>query len=318
MGYTYQKSTSGSGRHVRGGSISASERKIAGHLQQLFKQLGGKPRKAHLTLAYIGLTALFLALLALGYSHRIPFKDPESVVLAVGAGLIVFEARREAYRERTDKRLSASLAFLDLVAYYAIIVILVWGFIYPLIRQVPPDYQLYILYTSKLSMSLYAGLLVAGLIIAFRVALQPIILTRAATDEARINLLIQTLNTLLERLDKAAYTQTDEKITQTLKNMEEQVAKIRTELSHVATPQPPPLGWTRQAPPPSAATPPTTRTVEATPSNAKAHTQPPNPQPNPQARQAEALPDAAVDNPWAAVLSKRSRKKGEASSDTNA
>jgi hypothetical protein len=68
-----------------------------------------------------------------------------------------------------------TISFFDLIAYFCIIFLGVWGVIFPLLKPIPLGFQLYILYQRNLGLNLYVGLIICASIVISRAALQPLI-----------------------------------------------------------------------------------------------------------------------------------------------
>jgi hypothetical protein len=292
-------------------SSGAGSRFVSG----LGAKLNSLPRgRIYLALAAIA-TFAFFALLGASWSGVARPSSFEVILLALIAGGSLFELRREAYLSRNTRVAAASFAFLDASTYYALVALVVWGFIFPVIRQVPADYELWILYDRNLSMSLYAGMLVAGLVIAFRVAIQPVISRASGPTAAELGEVTQKLSILLAQLG----TQVDMKggpkedgLRDRLSVLGDELATIRSELgrlrpgaAQVYVPATRPAGPSARG-----AVWATDRSKSSGGSDSLTYERPES------VRSAVdggssmpgALPDAASENPWLAVLASRGKQ----------
>ncbi|MDA4129147.1 MAG: hypothetical protein OK457_00095 [Thaumarchaeota archaeon] len=66
-------------------------------------------------------------------------------------------------------------SLFDLIAYFCVIALAAWGLIFPLLKPIPQNYQLYLFYQRGLTLNLYVVLIICASIIIFRVALQLLI-----------------------------------------------------------------------------------------------------------------------------------------------
>lgn len=100
-----------------------------------------------------------------------------SSVIVSGAGLFTLSV---LINSRRHKEISSSqralLAFFDTGTYFCVLVLVLWGLVFPILRPIPsPDFQLFLLGQNSLELSLYTGLTLCALVVIFRVALQLLI-----------------------------------------------------------------------------------------------------------------------------------------------
>ena len=268
---------------------------------------------------YLGLTAIatfaFFALLGASWSRVARTSPFEVILLALVAGGSLFELRRETYLRGNTKVAAASFAFLDASTYYALVALVVWGFIFPVIRQVPADYELWILYDRNLSMSLYAGMLVAGLVIAFRVAIQPVISRASGPTAAELGEVTQKLSVLLAQLGAQADIKGGAKedgLRDRLSVLGDELATIRTELgrlrpgaAQVYVPATRPAGPSARG---AAWTADRSKASGGSEALAYEHVESARTAAGAAGSTSGALPDAASENPWLAVLANRGKQ----------
>ncbi|MDA4111761.1 MAG: hypothetical protein OK439_04435 [Thaumarchaeota archaeon] len=120
-----------------------------------------------------------------------------------------------------------SISFFDLVTYFSIIALVVWGIIFPVLRQIPQNFQLFLFNQNTLALNLDVGLILCSTIIIARVALQPLIAKSSN---------IMTIARPQKVLAKEVPTISDSKSVEIrtfemLASIEREIAKLRDQIS---------------------------------------------------------------------------------------
>ena len=222
-----------------------------------------------------------------------------------------------------------SISFFDLITYFCVIFLAVWGLIFPLLRPIPADFHLYLFYQRGLGLNLYVGLIVCASIVIFRAASQPLIsrtnsrktllppqeiMIKAPAPAAPAPLAVATPTADQRPLDTLTY--------EMLASINREIAKMREQINLLTSNVE--LGLAQRPlmmnPSPEKATAPhgvvRVRAPQnpERPSSSKQQVEVAPPSSNPEKvptiepsieNSVYQIPDSARDNPWASILSRR-------------
>ncbi len=222
-----------------------------------------------------------------------------------------------------------SVSFFDLITYFCIIFLGVWGVIFHLLKPIPSGFQLYIMFQRNLGLNLYVGLIICAGIVISRAALQPLITrsNRRITEPVLQQIAIEVpvaapvapANTV--HFDSTAYEMLNS-ITREIARMREQINILSStaelaisERSYAMNPAPenraPGAGVVKVRTPQVPQQRPASRpgkALETPPPSANLEKVSPSFGSEPSITDSVyQIPDAARDNPWASILSRRNQ-----------
>ena len=140
------------------------------------------------------------------------------------------------YSSRKLERVTAFqrilLAFFDLGTYFCIVVLVVWGLVFPILRPITdPNFQLYLLDQKSLAMGLYTGLVLCSVVIVFRIALQ-LLMVRSNT----ITIIAPSKPQFGNSIPARGPATEDSSLESNLSSIRLEIGKLREEIASLSTP----------------------------------------------------------------------------------
>ncbi len=236
-----------------------------------------------------------------------------SLTAGVGAlgGLILFASRQGTYRKNHSMRGSLSLAFLDVLAWIGVIGVVVWSFVFPVIAAFPASTLLYLFYIPAFPIGMYSLTFLWAMLIVLRVILDPFTKPPSEKLYADIETSLRRLTETVAKvgLAKGPEQTVDPKLVDKVSSIMTEITAVRKELSSIkgsgfeVRPAPSIVSSVRVMASQVRTVVPKPRedvtVVKPTGGPAKAQW----------TETGISVPESTVDNPWLAVLSKRSDKK---------
>jgi hypothetical protein len=228
----------------------------------------------------------------------------EFYLTGIISAVSLFMLRDISYRQSHHPAAAHTFAFIDTLAFYSATGLVIWGLVFPVVKPFPTELTIYPLYLRSLSINVYILMLGWTLFVIIRVAMQPLVRQSAETsfrDDFKESL--KQLITSVSRLQASAVSVdgSEDGLLKNFSGIMGVLAEIREDLSAIKNRSVMSVTRAIETSAGKVATlVPTTHQAQGEEAVAVITTRAESVR-----RSMGSLPDAARDNPWIDVLSRR-------------